>query len=49
MDCYICLDEFLKIPLLNCGHFVCPKCYCDLKQRKINSCCLCKKKLTRKK
>ena len=30
-ECIVCLEEFEKIPLLKCSHFVCPTCYCSLK------------------
>ena len=46
-DCFICLESSPKVPLLKCGHFVCPKCYCELKGNKINNCCICQKKLIR--
>lgn len=46
-ECYICLDFFNRIPLLKCGHMVCAECYCKLKDRKINNCVICNKKLIR--
>ena len=45
--CYICLEYVEKIPLLRCGHFVCCKCYCDMKFQKIKNCLICNKKLIR--
>lgn len=45
-ECIVCLEEF-HIPLLKCGHFVCPCCYCGLKNRKMNGCPYCKKRMIR--
>ena len=47
MDCYICLESCPNVPLLKCGHFVCPPCYCDLKSRRFYHCSLCRKELIR--
>ena len=47
MDCYICLESCPNVPLLKCGHFVCPPCYCDLKSRRFYHCSLCRKELVR--
>jgi hypothetical protein len=48
MDCYICLAEPDKnIPLLKCKCYLCPRCYCELKNRKLNFCVICDKKLIR--
>ena len=48
MDCYICLDcPDPNVPLLKCGHYVCPPCYCSLKNHQFFDCQLCKKKLIR--
>lgn len=48
MDCYICLDAPDKnVPLLKCGCYICPPCYCRLKSNKINDCQVCNKKLVR--
>ena len=39
MYCYKCLAEPDKnVPLLKCGCYVCPSCYCDIKNRKLNEC-----------
>ena len=45
--CYICLEYINNIPLLRCKHFICSKCYCELKNRRINNCQICQKKLIR--
>ena len=45
--CFICLGFLERVPLLRCGHFVCPECYCACKGRKINNCCVCNKKMIR--
>lgn len=48
MNCYICLEAPDKnVPLLKCGHYCCPKCYCSLKFYKMNNCSVCCKKLIR--
>ena len=47
--CYICLDYFPGLTYLKCNHFVCCKCYCDMKNRKLNNCLICNKKLIRSK
>ena len=48
MDCYMCLDcPDKNVPLLRCGHYVCPPCYCALKDHKYFDCQVCKKKLIR--
>jgi hypothetical protein len=42
LACYICLESPDKnITLLKCGHYCCPKCYCEQKDRKINHCQVC--------
>ena len=46
-ECYVCLYVVTRIPYLSCGHFVCSECYCKCKDRKINNCSLCEKKLIR--
>ena len=47
MNCIICFMSYDKnVPLLKCGDYICPKCYCDLKSNKINE-CRCGKKLIR--
>lgn len=48
MKCYLCLaDEDKNVPLLRCGHYVCPPCYCRIKQDKMYACLICDKKLIR--
>lgn len=48
MKCYLCLaDEDKNVPLLRCGDYVCPPCYCRIKSEKINTCLMCDKKLIR--
>lgn len=37
--CLICRYELYNIPNLICGHFICPDCYCKLKNK--NSKCKC--------
>ncbi len=32
---------------LQCGHFICPPCYCKLKENKTNHCVFCFKNLRR--
>ena len=46
-ECIVCLEELEKIPLLKCSHFVCPTCYCSLKNRRIDNCLYCQKKMIR--
>ena len=46
-ECYICLNVFTRIPYLKCGHFICAECYCKCKDRKINNCSICDKKMSR--
>lgn len=50
MDCYVCLDfeKSKNIPLLFCGHFCCPECYCKLKINNFKHCLLCYKPLKRR-
>ena len=45
--CYICLEYVDRIPLLRCGHFICSECYCQMKNKKLNNCLICDKKLIR--
>lgn len=48
MNCYLCnADPDPHVPLLRCGHYACPPCYCKIKDRRINHCLLCEKKLIR--
>lgn len=48
MNCYNCLAESDRnVPLLKCGCYVCPPCYCIIKSDKINICLRCDKKLIR--
>jgi hypothetical protein len=48
MDCYICSTSPEKnIPLLTCGHYLCRRCYDNLKSNKINRCQICNKKFYR--
>lgn len=47
MKCFKCLSIVANVPLLTCGHFCCPECYCDLKTYKINICLICDKPLKR--
>ena len=46
-NCFICLGNIPRVPLLRCGHFVCPECYCECKDRAIYNCSVCQKKLIR--
>ena len=46
-NCFICLEKIEKVPLLKCGCFICPGCYCNLKSRRIDKCSVCNKKMTR--
>ena len=46
-NCFICLETIQRVPLLKCGHFVCPSCYCECKDRGIKNCSVCQKKLIR--
>ena len=47
MNCLHCEDSYDKnVPLLRCGCYLCPSCYCRFKSSKINN-CLCSKKLIR--
>ena len=48
-ECLLCYETFLRIPNLECGHFICPPCYVKLKN--LNSKCdcpFCFKKLRRR-
>jgi len=46
MNCLVCNDNYDKnVPVLKCGDYICPPCYCDLKICKNE--CLCGKKLIR--
>ena len=46
--CYKCSNTpDAVIPFLTCGCFLCPKCYCDLKNQHINNCLICDRKLRR--
>ena len=48
MECYICFNEpDQNVPLLKCGHYVCPRCYCALKSNRFYKCQLCQRKLVR--
>lgn len=47
LDCAMCLRTISNIPLLKCGHFICNKCYNDLKSDNVEKCELCQKKLIR--
>ena len=48
MDCYLCNSEpDINVPLLQCKHYCCPKCYCDSKNNNKNNCLLCNKLLRR--
>lgn len=47
LDCGFCLNTVPNIPLLRCGHFLCNKCYCFMKDNKIFNCELCGRKLVR--
>lgn len=46
-NCFVCLETIYRVPLLRCGHFVCPECYCNCKSYGIHNCSVCKKKLIR--
>lgn len=48
IQCELCPNSFLNIPLLTCGHFICNVCY--MQQKNINrrcNCPFCDKKLKR--
>ncbi len=48
MDCYLCEKKpDCHVPLLQCGCYCCPPCYCILKDNKIDRCAVCDKKLIR--
>lgn len=53
-ECLKCEQKFAGIPLLRCGHFICPKCYCYLKTNRDNQhsnkcgCVACGKNMVRK-
>ena len=48
MDCLNCETQQIKeVPLLVCGCYICPDCYCRLKSSKIHYCLTCNKKLRR--
>lgn len=47
--CFVCQEIKNKdVPLLKCNDFLCPQCYCKLKENRINKCPCCFKKLIRK-
>jgi hypothetical protein len=46
-SCFICLNYIERVPLLRCGHFVCPECYEKCKNLRINNCSVCDKKMVR--
>lgn len=39
MHCYICSQVESNVPLLKCGCFLCPSCYCNMKRDGIYHCC----------
>ena len=42
MDCLLCEKPAdPNVPLLKCGCYVCPPCYCSLKSRRIYTCPVC--------
>jgi len=48
MNCYVCdKSPSNDIPLLRCGCYVCPPCYCKIKDERKNHCLVCGKKLIR--
>lgn len=48
MNCYLCNAEpDSHVPLLRCGDYVCPPCYCKIKDSSIEYCLICHKKLIR--
>lgn len=48
MVCLVCIAiKDKNVPLLKCGHYVCPLCYCNLKSNNVNN-CACGEKLIRK-
>ena len=48
MDCYLCQElPNSQVPLLVCGHYCCPACYCKIKSSKNNNCLVCDSKLKR--
>ena len=46
-QCIVCLENFCGVPYLTCGHFVCPCCYCELKNRHKNGCPYCHQRMIR--
>lgn len=46
--CQKCKTEITEVPLLMCGHFICPDCYVHLKMEKCCECPICHRKLKRK-
>ncbi len=48
MNCYLCNEEpDGVVPLLRCGDYVCPSCYCRIRDHKITYCLICHKILIR--
>lgn len=48
MNCYLCeASPDPNVPLLTCGHYLCPPCYCHMRNDKNDFCLLCKKLLKR--
>lgn len=48
-DCQLCYKLMVASDIgdLQCGHFICPSCYCKLKENKTNHCVFCFKNLKR--
>jgi hypothetical protein len=50
MNCFKCdIPKHKEVPLLVCGCYICPDCYCRLKSStpKIQHCLVCNNKLVR--
>ena len=47
--CMICSElKDSQVPKLTCGHYICPKCYCERKCLQEHLCLLCNKKMKRR-
>ena len=47
--CMICSElKDSQVPKLSCGHYICPKCYCERKSLHYDLCLLCNKKMKRR-
>lgn len=49
MHCYRCFDmKINSVPLLKCGHYLCSRCYVNLKTNNLFCCYVCNEKLIRR-